>query len=110
MRSFSASQGYCHSEDDILAEIDRDSPTEALMHLGNVKIASVYRHLAGIVSKQETKMSADGPDNSRLARLAGFTHFPVIFGFHGQKIRAAESVVFKSPQRRLIIDVGTANS
>src|SRR6516164_6671684 len=109
MRSFPASQRHSHSEDDIFAKIDRDSATKALMHLSNVKITSMKGHLAGIISKQETEMSTNGPDNSWLAGLAGLTHFPVVLGFYGQEVGAPESIILESPQRWLIVDVRAAN-
>src|SRR5215470_13270592 len=83
MSAFPTTQGHCHPEDDILAQIDGDSAAKALVHLGNVEVTPMKHHLTRIVSEQEPKVSADGADDSRLAGLASLTHFPVILGFYG---------------------------
>src|SRR5882762_5107745 len=110
MDSFAATERHGHTEDHVLAQIDGNAAPIALAHVREIQIAFAQGDFAGIVSKHQAQMAADGANDSVLAGRTLFAQFAIVFRSNGHEVGTAEAVVPESGQGLLTIDIRTADS
>src|SRR5258708_3813034 len=110
MAPFAATERHRHTEDHVLAQIDGNAAPKTLVHVREIQIALAQGDFAGIVSKHQAQMAADGANDSVLAGRTLFAQFAIVFRSNSHEVWTAEcpGSDVKSPAKPASFETWTA--